>query len=96
MRNRYLVTYDIRDEKRLPRVFRKMRGFGEHVQYSVFICELSPKEKALMVDALSQIIKHDEDGIMIVNIGPAESDPADNIQFIGCRTPLPDRQAVII
>jgi CRISPR-associated protein Cas2 len=96
MRNRYLVTYDIRDEKRLPRVFRKMRGFGEHVQYSVFICELSQKEKVIMIDMLNQLIKHDEDRIMIINIGSAESDPADNIQFLGCRIPLPDRQAVII
>ena len=96
MRSRYLVTYDIRDEKRLPRVFRKMRGFGEHVQYSVFICELSPKEKAYMIDMLNTIIKNDEDGIMIVNLGPAENDPDEKIEFIGRKTPIPEREAVII
>ena len=45
MRNVYLVCYDVADAKRLRRTYRKMRGFGDAVQYSVFRCELSPTEK---------------------------------------------------
>ena len=46
MRNVYLVTYDIRDDRRLRAVFKVMSGFGQHVQYSVFRCELSPANRA--------------------------------------------------
>ncbi|MGC8699200.1 MAG: CRISPR-associated endonuclease Cas2, partial [Candidatus Acidifodinimicrobium sp.] len=28
------MSYDIRDEKRLSRVFNKMKGYGEPIQYS--------------------------------------------------------------
>lgn len=41
MRASYLVCYDICDDKRLRKVFRTMRGFGDHLQYSVFECQLT-------------------------------------------------------
>ena len=42
MRRLYLVAYDICDPKRLRKVFKTMRGFGEHLQFSVFQCDLTP------------------------------------------------------
>jgi CRISPR-associated endonuclease Cas2 len=42
MRTCYLVAYDIADPKRLQRVHRTMRGYGDPLQYSVFRCILSP------------------------------------------------------
>ncbi|NOX53381.1 MAG: CRISPR-associated endonuclease Cas2 [Planctomycetes bacterium] len=72
MRNTYLVCYDICDDKRLRRVFKTMRDFGDHLQYSVFECQLSPADLARCRDALSQIIKHDEDQVLFVDLGPSE------------------------
>ena len=46
MRNRFLVCYDVSDPKRLARTYREMNGFGDPAQYSVFICDLSPKGKS--------------------------------------------------
>ena len=34
MTNRYYVTYDICDPRRLRRVFQVLKGVGEHVQDS--------------------------------------------------------------
>ncbi|HZT68334.1 MAG TPA: CRISPR-associated endonuclease Cas2, partial [Terriglobia bacterium] len=34
MRTSYLVCYDISDDKRLRKVHKVMRGFGDHLQYS--------------------------------------------------------------
>ena len=34
MRSSYLVCYDISDDKRLRKVFKLMRGFGDHLQFS--------------------------------------------------------------
>ena len=47
MRHRFLVCYDVADPRRLARTYRKMNGFGEPAQYSVFICDLSPKERGI-------------------------------------------------
>ena len=32
MRMSYLVCYDISDEKRLRKVFKAMRGYGDHIR----------------------------------------------------------------
>jgi len=41
MRNTFLVCYDICEDKRLAKVHKTMRGFGDHLQYSVFECQFN-------------------------------------------------------
>lgn len=72
MRMSYLVCYDICDEKRLRSVFKKMRACGDHLQYSVFECQLSPMDLVRCRADLSEIIDHKEDQVLFVNLGPAE------------------------
>jgi CRISPR-associated protein Cas2 len=83
MRIRYIVSYDISDEKRLRRVHRTMKGYGDTLQYSVFRCDLSASERILMIEALSKIINHREDQIMLVDIGPADGRGQWSIETIG-------------
>jgi CRISPR-associated protein Cas2 len=72
MRTTYLVCYDIADDKRLRRVFKTCRNFGDHLQFSVFECDLSPAEKIELETALRALIHHDEDQVLFVSLGPAE------------------------
>lgn len=72
MRNTYLVCYDICDERRLRRVFRICRNYGNHLQYSIFECDLSPSEKLQLERELSEVIQHDEDQVLFVDLGPVE------------------------
>ena len=72
MRTSYLVCYDICDEKRLRKVFRIMRGFGDHLQYSVFECQFTASDLVRCREALRDVIKHTEDQVLFVNLGPAE------------------------
>jgi len=83
MRNSYLITYDIRDAKRLRKVFRTMRDFGDHLQYSVFECQFNPIDLARCRHALSEIIKHDEDQVLLINLGPSEGRGERVIEAIG-------------
>ena len=71
MRHLYIVTYDVCDDKRLRRVFKTLRGYGDHLQYSVFRCELSDKERVELVAKLGDEVKHDEDQILLFPLGPA-------------------------
>ena len=98
MRIRYIVSYDICDPKRLRRVFRTMKGYGDPLQCSVFQCDLSPSERVLMIEALSAIINNREDQVMLINIGPAESRGRQSIETIGRALPETniDRIAVIV
>lgn len=72
MRTSYLVCYDISDDKRLRKVFKTMRNYGDHLQYSVFECQLTAMDLARCRNELSAIIHHDEDQVLFVNLGPAE------------------------
>lgn len=72
MRNTYLVTYDIRDDKRLRRVYKTMRDFGDHLQYSVFECQFTPVDLARCRHELSAIINHQQDQVLFIDLGPVE------------------------
>lgn len=69
----YTVAYDISDPKRWRRVFRLMHGYGEWLQLSVFQCRLGPQKHAEMIALLDDIIHHDHDHIIVMDLGPAEN-----------------------
>jgi CRISPR-associated protein Cas2 len=75
MRRLYIVTYDICDPKRLRRVFKTMKGFGTHLQLSVFQCDLPAVDIMKMRAALTEIIHHTEDQVLIIDLGPTEARP---------------------
>ena len=69
----YIVTYDIGDPKRWRRVFRLMEGFGDWLQLSVFQCRLSARRHAELVHLLDGIIHHDDDHVLLIDIGVVEN-----------------------
>lgn len=72
MRNSYIVAYDIADEKRLRQVFKVMRAFGDHLQFSVFECQLTPMDLVRLRAELGAVIHHKEDQVLFIDLGPAE------------------------
>ena len=92
----YVVSYDIMDQKRLHQVHRTMKGFGDPIHYSVFRCNLTDKGRVELTAALTEIIKHDEDRIMIVDLGPLDGRVEDRIEFLGVHPPDSGRKAVIV
>lgn len=71
MRNSYIVTYDIRDAKRLRQTYKTMRDWGNHLQYSVFECQLTRSELLQLKGELKQVIHHDEDQVLFIDLGPS-------------------------
>lgn len=92
----YIVSYDIMDPKRLHAVHKTMKGFGDPIHYSVFRCNLTDKGKVELMAALTDIVKHDEDRIMIVDLGPLEGRVEDRIDFIGLHPPDLERKSIIV
>lgn len=72
MRNTYLVCYDISHDYPLRKVHKTMRGFGDHLQYSVFECQLTRTDLARCRHLLSEIINHRQDQVLFVELGPVE------------------------
>lgn len=94
-RNRYLVSYDISDQKRLHHIFKIMNDYGDHIQLSVFLCELNPRERIKMETELREIIKFTEDQILIINLGSVEKNIKSFVYSIGREYVAPTRIIVV-
>ena len=72
MRRSYIVSYDIADPKRLRNVFKAMKAWGDHLQFSVFECQLRPVDLVRLRAELAEIIHHDQDQVLFIDLGPTE------------------------
>lgn len=95
MRRTYLVTYDIADDKRRTRVFKTLLGFGDHVQYSVFLCELNETEYVDLRSRLRSIIHHRDDQVLLVDLGPTTHSLTEILEVVGRAYSPPARTFVI-
>lgn len=69
----YIVAYDISDDKRLRKVFKLMKGYGEWLQFSIFQCRLSARRHAELMSLLDGMIVNGHDHVVMLDLGPAES-----------------------
>lgn len=95
MSRTYLVTYDICDQKRWREIFKVMHGFGDHVQYSVFRCELSATNRVKLRNMLADLVNHHEDQVLIVDLGPTDSLSSDTVESVGRAYEPGDQDAFI-
>lgn len=96
MRTTYLVCYDICEDKRLRKVFQTMRNYGDHLQYSVFECQLTAMDLARCRAELSEIIDHREDQVLFVDLGPAEGRGDRVITALGKAYSVIDSPCIIV
>jgi len=96
MRQAYVVTYDVCDPKRLRKVYKLMRGYGEHLQYSVFRCELSKRELVELRAKLGGLIHNGQDQVMFVDVGPVEGRGSVSISTLGKPYLYPERHALVM
>ena len=91
MRSIYLVAYDISDDKRRTKIFNKLKGYGEALQYSLFRCALTPRERSRLRNDLWPFVDHGTDRILLVNLGPDDGRMAAALESWG--KPLDDPAA---
>lgn len=96
MRRCYLVCYDIRDPKRLRRVFRVLKAYGEHWQYSIFFCALKDIDRVRLQSDMEVEMNLKEDQALIVNMGPNEETARGTTTVIGQPLPPMDNRTIVI
>ena len=96
MRTSYIVAYDISDDKRLRKVFQIMRKYGDHLQFSVFECQMTPSDLVRCRADLAKIIHHTEDQVLFINLGPAEGRGDRVITAMGKRYLAVDAPCVVV
>ena len=96
MRHTFIVTYDIRDPKRLRKVYKLMLGWGEHLQLSVFQCELNPRELIELRAELAKLIRVTVDQVLFVDVGTVDGRSPDAITSLGVAYTDPERIAIVV
>lgn len=97
IRRRYLVAYDIREDTRLRQVHVVCRSWGDPLQYSVFVCDLSRGEKARMMGDLLAQMNANVDSVVFVDLGESRGRGADCFEFLGLRPwDLPTGSATVV
>jgi CRISPR-associated protein Cas2 len=93
-RRRYLIAYDIAEPRRLRRICSIMESFGERLQYSVFLCDLSVPELLALEDRVLGVMNRAEDSVVQIDLGQVGSSAP--VRFLGRRRPLPDTGPQIV
>lgn len=96
MRRCYLVCYDVCNAKRLRRVFKIMKGYGEHWQFSIFFCVLKNIDRVRMQTDLEAEMNLKEDQVLIVDLGPDEQEARAAAAIVGQSLPKPERGMVVV
>lgn len=88
-----VVAYDIPDNRRRGRLFKIMKGYGIHTQFSVFECEFPERSYKKMVSDIKRTIKTAEDNIKIYILC---SDCVKSVGLIGTASMIRRPECIII
>jgi len=86
-RRHYIISYDIASDKagdkRRAKLFNALASRGDHAQFSVFFCQMNPRELAELRDEIIAMIHHTQDQVLIVDLGPGHNPLDEGIEYVG-------------
>ena len=95
VRERYFVCYDVRDPERLMHTHRVMKGYGEPVQYSVFMCDLNDGEIIMMKQDVCEQLNLSEDRLLVINTGSVEKSDS-RVEVMGQSIEMQREAAIVV
>lgn len=85
---RYLIAYDVADDRRRGRVAKRLSSYGDRIQFSVFIVDARPAKVLRLRTSLTDMIEVETDSVILCDLGPLSSDPAARFEVVGRRRQL--------
>lgn len=96
MRSRYILCYDVRDDRRLRRTAKVAERWGNRIQYSVFVCDLTGVERAQLEAELRSVVNLRVDMTFMIDIGPPGRSSERRFHWVTPRIPFPDPSVATI
>lgn len=66
---RTLIAYDVPDDRRRTRLAKVLEGYGDRVQYSVFVVDCAPARLRRLKDEVEDVIALAEDSVLFCDLG---------------------------
>ncbi|NLF02814.1 MAG: CRISPR-associated endonuclease Cas2 [Anaerolineales bacterium] len=92
-RARYVIAYDVPNDRRRYRIARLLEGHGERVQYSVFECHLDAAQFRKLWQELQKLMRTSEDSLRAYRLCPV---CAGWVKVVGRATRVDDVPEVFI
>lgn len=64
----YLISYDIKDDKRRTKIAKALVDIGDRVQYSVFECIIDEKRLTKSMNKINKLILAKEDSVRVYSL----------------------------
>lgn len=93
---RTLICYDVIDDKRRTRLAKVLGKYGDRIQYSVFVVDISPAKLLRLRDEASEIINRNEDSILFCDLGRIANLSDKKFSYLGQTRDITDNDVLII
>jgi len=93
---RTLICYDIISDRRRTRTANLLSEYGDRVQYSVFVVDISPARLLQLKDRLSSIIDNEEDSILFCDLGRVAKLSEHKFGYLGRSREVTDNDVLIL
>ena len=87
---RYVVAYDIPDDRRRASIAKALQAFGDRIQFSVFVVDAGPAQMQRLRIRLEELMKAREDSVLVLDLGPLELAQAKRFTYLGVGRPVTD------
>lgn len=93
---RTLIAYDIPEDRRRNRLAKQLLSFGDRVQYSVFVVDVSPARLTRLKSKIEAIIVRSEDSVLICDLGLVSTVDDGRFTYLGLSRKITDNSSIIV
>jgi CRISPR-associated protein Cas2 len=86
---RYLIAYDIADDRRRDRLAKCLQRHGDRVQFSVFVVDASPARILRLRNEIDAIVVAAADSVLLCDLGLTQSSNEPRFSFVGRSPHIP-------
>lgn len=94
--HRFLIAYDIPDDRRRGRVSKCLQRHGDRIQYSVFIVDASRARMLRLRQEISAIVISAMDSVLFCDLGSSNDAHAETFYFLGRSRPITADESRVI
>lgn len=93
----YVVAYDIPDDRRRARIAKTLEGYGDRLQYSVFVVVARPAKLVRLRDSLAAKVVPREDSIAFFDLGMHDEKRLERaVTFIGQKRDVTPSDVIVL
>lgn len=94
--HRYVLAYDVPDDRRRTRLAKVLSQYGDRVQYSVFVADLSPAARVRLLDAAEIVLNLAEDSLLLCDLGLAVGVEEARFSYLGQSRPITSSDSFVM